>query len=74
MDKELYFISIVLAVIAVLVVAIGYASNNEKVTTDDSTVAEPATIETNIPLSKIVCTSMTSDGCFEYVIYRTVKE
>lgn len=74
MDKEFYFISIILAVSAILVVAIGYASNNEKVTTDDSTVAEPATIETQIPLGKIVCTSMTSDGCLEYVIYRTVKE
>lgn len=73
MDKELFFIPIILAVTGLLVLAIGKASNDEKV--DDSKVAEPATIETQIPLGKIVCTKpVAHDNCLEFTIYRTVKE
>ena len=42
MDKELFFIPIILAVTGLLVLAIGKASHDEKA--DDSKVAEPATI------------------------------
>lgn len=73
MDKEPYFIPIILAVTSLLVLAIGRASDDEKA--DNSTVTEPATIETQIPLGKIVCTKpVAHDNCLEYIIYRTVKE
>lgn len=52
MDKEFYFIPAILAVTALLVLAIGRASDDEKA--DNSTVAEPATIETQIPVGRIV--------------------
>lgn len=72
MDKEPYFIPIILAVTSLLVLAIGRASDEKA---DDSTVAEPATIETQIPLGKIVCTKpVAHDNCLEFTIYRTVKE
>lgn len=73
MDKEFYFIPAILAVTALLVLAIGRASDDEK--DDNSTVAEPATIETQIPVGRIVCTKpVAHDNCLEFTIYRTVKE
>lgn len=73
MNKELFFISIVLAVASLLVMGIGKASHDEK--SDDSKVAEPATIETKIQIGKIICTKpVANDNCLEFTIYRTVKE
>ena len=73
MDKDFYFVTTILAVAVLLVLAIGRASDDEKA--DDSTVAEPATIETQIPVGRIVCTKpVAHDNCLEFTIYRTVKE
>lgn len=74
--KEIWiYACIAIVTTGILIASIASSERCAKqLTVDQPTVEQPAKIETQIQLGKIVCSTMTSDGCLEYVIYRTVKE
>lgn len=72
MDKA-FFIAMAIVVFSVLSIISVCYKNNKCHKTDESMITKKP-IETQIPLGKIVCIKMTSDGCVEYIIYKTIKE